>query len=138
MKKIILIVLSIGLLAAAFYGYMEYQRKVPEVSQLKTDYKLTANELFEAFEMDEVKANEKYIGKVIELTGIIDLIEVSEESSSITLLADNAMIGGVNCQMQKDVDFKNIEEGEEITIKGICQGFLMSVIINRAILLDKE
>lgn len=138
MKKLILLILFIALLAAAFYGYKEYQRKTPDTNSLKTDFKLSANELYDAFDSDETSASEKFTEKVLEVNGTIDAIEIEDSVVSIILLADNAMIGGINCQINPNQDISNLENGQNITIKGVCQGFLMNVIINRGILIDEK
>ncbi len=138
MKKPILIVAILAIIGVAVFAYFQYQKKLPSVSDLPTDYSVTANELFDAFENDEAAATEMYGNKVLEITGTIDLIEAMDSTKSITLLADNAMIGGVNCQMNLDQDLSVVSEGQEVTIKGICQGYLMNVVVNQSIIVSNE
>lgn len=126
MKKILLFI-AFAAVAAAIYGWYEYNRTVPTLDDAKADFTLTADELFDAFDANEDGATAKYVGKVIEVSGTVIAIEVKEEGSTVTLEAANAMLGGVNCA------FSNapvVEEGQQVTLKCACQGFLMDVVMN--------
>lgn len=125
--KIIISLLILGLIGAAV-GYYLFTMKVPGLENVDPDYSLTANELFDAFEADEAASLAKYEGKVIAVSGKIDRIKTTETNTNVTLYAENALAGGVNCSFNGIVS--GISEGDRITIKGRCQGFLMDVVLN--------
>jgi hypothetical protein len=76
---------------------------------------------------NESDANQKWIGKVLEVNGIISSVTGSGNYVSLNLAA--AAEGGVNCSvLKKDLpaDHK-FNKGDSISIKGKCTGFLMDV-----------
>lgn len=126
--RTILIVLASLMLVGAFYGYHLYSKKVPSLETAKADFQLTADELFDAFENDENAATEKYNDNVVEVTGKVLSVKSEGKQNNIILQAENALGGGVNCSINSPVS--GIKKGQEVSIKGRCQGFLMDVIIN--------
>jgi tRNA_anti-like len=88
---------------------------------------LSAQNLYHEFQTDENTANKKWVGKVIEVSGIISSLNESASYVSINLKA--ATDGGVNCSVLK-TDLGSADKfkaGDSITIKGKCTGFLMDV-----------
>lgn len=122
-----------GLLAVALIGgsigYYMFNKKVPTLENSTPDFVVSANDIFNEFESDEVKALSKYENKIIEVTGKVLSVKNNEFDSNITLEAEDAMIGGVNCSFKFKQE-KEIKKGSTVTIKGQCQGFLMDVILN--------
>ncbi|MGF1564883.1 MAG: hypothetical protein ACFCUH_05925 [Flavobacteriales bacterium] len=123
----ILLYIGVAVVAVAIYGWYEFNRTVPTLEDAKADFTLAADELFDAFDSDEDGATAKYVGKVIEVSGTVIAIEVKTEGSTVTLEAANAMVGGVNCAFGAAPDLK---EGQQLTLKCACQGFLMDVVMN--------
>lgn len=131
MKRILISLLILALISGGVV-YYQYSRTVPTLEEIEADYKMTADELYSAFETNEKEAMEKYEGKVIEISGKIEAIEKSEKDVNLTLTAEDAMLGGVNCSF-KQLD-KDLKEGESVILKGRCQGFLMNVVLNNCTL----
>lgn len=123
----ILLYIGVAVVAVAIYGWYEFNRTVPTLEDAKADFTLTADELFDAFDGDEDGATAKYVGKVIEVSGTVIATEAKAEGSTVTLEAANAMVGGVNCAFGVAPDVK---EGQQVTLKCACQGFLMDVVMN--------
>jgi FlaG/FlaF family flagellin (archaellin) len=129
MKKLILIAIVV-ILSAATYAFYLFNKKTPGLENVKSDFKLTSNELFDSFEKDESTAMSKFENKVIEVTGTVFAVQKTDSLSSVTLVADNAMIGGVNCSFNNNKFEANV--GQIVTIKGRCQGYLTDVILNNS------
>lgn len=125
--KIFLGLLLIGLILAGT-GYYLFQKKVTPLDEVKADFKLTADELYNAFETDETAANQKFVDKVIEVTGTVDRFTKQEAGANIVLSAENAIAGGVNCSFS--IPPTKVEPGTMLTIKGRCQGLLLDVVLN--------
>ena len=130
-KRIALIVVLLATVAGLSTGYYLFNKKVPSLENTQADFELTANELFDAFNDDELASMLKYEGKVIAVSGQVSSIKVSDSTSNVTLHADNALIGGINCSFNARVS--DLKEGDEVTIKGRCQGILMDVILNNCV-----
>lgn len=135
MRNQIIIGLILASLAAAILGFYMFNKKVPGLDNVKADFELTANELFDAFNENEHEALIKFENKVISVTGKILNIKHGEVSSNVVLQAENALAGGINCSF--GTVQKNIDKNDIITIKGQCQGFLMDVVLNNCTIQDE-
>lgn len=135
MYKRLLIVFLILMVFVGGIAYYLFNKKVEGLENAKAIYSLTADELYNAFEADEQAALQKYEGKVIEVRGEVLNKEENDQFVTVTLRAENAMIGGVNCS------FNNLKMdakiGDELKIKGRCQGFLMNVILTNCVVVNE-
>lgn len=133
MKKNILISGVIGVLVGAFVGYTMYNKPHRNIAEEKTNFSISANDLFDEFDTDEKSANEKYLDKVIEVSGFIVGIDTNQEGNSVvTLEAENAMIGGVLGTL---VNGENLKGDSETTLKCRCTGFLDDVVLTNCTVL---
>lgn len=131
MKKLIAII-SILVLLAAGYGIFQFTKKTPSLVKVIPEYTITADDLYRDFDSDEKNALLKYNGKVVQVTGEVEIISMTDSVSNVMLRAENALMGGINCSFNKLSE--NIQKDDKVTIKGQCQGFLMSVILNNCVL----
>jgi type II secretory pathway pseudopilin PulG len=104
----------------------------------KATIAITASELFEAFIENESEANKKYVGKIIELSGIVISIEEDEQGATVAVLQSDDPIAGVMCTLErgqkKHLSPKSV--GSTVRIKGLCTGKLMDVVLNKCILIE--
>lgn len=136
MKRIILALLVLGFIGAGT-GFYLYNKPVESLKKAKPDFNLSAEELFSAFDTNEATSNEKYLDKIIELTGEIrEINKESTEKLSITLNSGSEMFG-VICELDQSQFEKSetFQVGQKISIKGQCTGMLMDVVLVRCILL---
>lgn len=129
-KKIVIAILILGV-AGGIYGYYMFNKKNESISSMKTEIKTSASQLLTDFESDEPVANEKYLDKVVEVTGQVSKVESKEASTSVYLDTGNPL-SSVICQLEdpsQNVTYKN---DEDITVKGICTGYLMDVVLVRS------
>ena len=133
MKKIITIGLLLAVVGAGV-GFMIYNKPHQNMQSAKSDFKMTATELFSDFEANETTANTKYLDKVIELNGTVQSVSEEENKVSITLDAGGLM-GGVICQLDELSKHKRTEfkKGETVQMKGLCTGMLMDVVLVRCV-----
>lgn len=130
-KRIILTVIIVFTLGGMATGYYFYNKKVPTLHNVHADYELTANELYDAFDADENAAMSKYGDKVINVKGVVASMKTTDSTSNITIHADNAILGGINCSFNTVLE--EMKEGDSVSIKGRCQGILMDVILNNCV-----
>jgi hypothetical protein len=146
MKRLMVFLLIIIVLAGGWYGYKKYTADVPSLTDLNTDAIVSAKDLIAAFEKDSASANKQYLGKILEVTGNIKSIEQEE---AIVILGDNGSSSSVRCSIDsgfvKDISALNVGSGT--TIKGHCTGFSpdetgmglgSDVILNRCVLQAKK
>jgi tRNA_anti-like len=88
---------------------------------------LTATDLYNEFSKNESQADQKWVGKILEVKGAI--ASVTEAGNYISLNLAAAADGGVNCSvLKKDLSGENkFNKGDSIVVKGKCTGFLMDV-----------
>ena len=122
--------------AAAVYGYLQYNKPHENMQRAEVDMQLSAEELLQSFEQDEAAANEKYLDKVIAVSGIVRESRTTEEGQvQVTLEAGDGMMSGVSCQLDELSDHDRIAftQGEKVTFKGKCTGYLMEVVLVRCV-----
>lgn len=131
MKKIATIISFLVLIAVA-YGVYIFNKKTESLHKVKPEYTVTANQLYTEFANNEKSAILKYEGKIIEVTGEVIMVTKTDSISNVLLGAEEALLGGVNCSFNELEN--NLQKGEIITVKGQCQGYLTSVILNNCVI----
>ena len=138
MKRLLLVIVAIGVVAGAIGLYM-YNKPTADASASRTDARAMATELMSAFAENEEKANQVYLGKVVEVTGAVEKVGSNDDGTAVIHLESGAMLGSVVCNMSKSIDNlpREPRKGESVTIKGTCSGYLMDVILERSVLLKE-
>ena len=138
MRRIVVFLLVIALLALAVWKGYQYLYKAPEnLSNKKAAATLTAMQLIQAFEKDSATANQAYLGKVIAVEGTIRSIEL-EEGITIVLGEEGSM-SSVRCSMdttQKKV-WSELQKGNKVLIKGNCTGYTSDELLGADVILNR-
>ena len=131
-KKIIIGVLIFGIVGV-FVAYKMYNKPHIIVSETTADISISANKIVADFSADETTANSKYLEKIIEVKGVISETKI-EKGKGIITLKTNDDFGSVLCHLSAKSTKKMdaLKEGQTITLKGICTGYLMDVILVKA------
>jgi DNA/RNA endonuclease YhcR with UshA esterase domain len=131
MKKhnIVIVILIVGFVGV-FVAYKMYNKPHVNVVDTKSDVTLSASKIMNDFSSDENAANKLYLEKIIKIDGTISELNMEKEMGIITLKTTNDF-GSVLCHLSQEglKKMNSIKVGEIITIKGICKGFLMDVIL---------
>lgn len=130
MKKIALIVLALVLIGGSV-AYYFFNKKPAQVEDIKSEA-ITATSLAKAFEENEAAANKQYLNKVMDVSGTVQEISQNQDGQMVIVLAsDENPLSGVQCTMRESI--ANIKAGDQLTIKGFCNGFVMTVILSDCI-----
>lgn len=116
-------------------GIYVYNKPHQNIHKTKPDFELEASELFSQFETNEASANEKYLDKVVQVSGEVKEVNTDEAGQvSITLDAGNLMFG-IICKLDELAKHKRstFQPGEKIKLKGVCTGMLMDVVLVRCV-----
>lgn len=135
MKKFFLILVVIVVVAAG-YAYYLYTKPVGGLEDVDADYSLSSDELYSYFDTSEAEANAKYLGKVIEVKGMVREFSIGDSGElSVILSTENPMFS-INCGMNKEqlVDYKNYKVGDTIKVKGECSGISLDVVLTRGVI----
>lgn len=112
---VVLIVVSIA--GISIYRIMNAPPKT--VEEMKS-VSISAKELADQYASDEVKANQQYLDKAIEVTGTVSGTEENQDGGLMVLLDSGDPMSAVQCTM-RDPGIK-VENGQQVTITGICSG----------------
>lgn len=127
MLRKVIIVLILALAGGGLYGLYMYNKKPASLANKQADVEVAAADLLADFENDESKANEKYLGKIVAVKGIVELITDEGGKQKIHLSTGNPM-SVIICELSPEAK-GSVNGGDEVTIKGKCSGFLTDVIL---------
>ncbi|WP_158841827.1 OB-fold protein [Polaribacter sp. L3A8] len=129
-KNKIIISILIIVISVVFAVYKVYNKPHVNVADTKSEITLTADKIINDFSLDETKANGLYLDKIIKVYGKIDKLNLVKEKGIITLKTKDDF-GSVLCHLSEKGTKKMslLKEGQSISIKGICTGYLLDVIL---------
>jgi len=134
-KEIILTLLTILIATVFGYAWNEYHRQPADTKYMAEQEKIEAMALVKEFTTDETTANRLYNDKVVSVKGTVLKIENNGDVRDI-VLGNETSPQGVICEFQakhkKEAD--KIRPGQQITVKGVCTGMLLDVVLVRCVL----
>lgn len=133
-KKIIIVAL-IAIIAAAgggyYYAFVYMKNKKFDMVNAEAT-SITSVELVKAFQTDEAGSNVAYLDKVLQITGTVSTTGTTQTGEKTITLGSEDPFSGVMATLDSTATV-SVAEGETITIKGFCKGFLSDVVITNAI-----
>jgi hypothetical protein len=133
MKKILLSLLAVGLIGAA-YGYYLWNKPHEDMGAAKAAVTLSAAQLLGEYTTDETAANGKYLGQTIAVNGTVK--ESAEEGGTVKVMLDAGDENfGVYCTLDSAFQHprKVFPVGESVTLKGKCDGINLDVQLSRCV-----
>ena len=131
-----LLVFLVMILCASggIYGYRQYNRRASDTHRLKPAFFINAREFIRNFQYNEAKAGALYADKTISVNGVVRIVRDVDTAATV-ILNDGSSISSVLCQFEKENvwEVRDLKEGDKITIKGICTGYLMDVVMIRCV-----
>jgi hypothetical protein len=129
-KKIIFIIVAIVIiLSAVCIGRYLYNKPHQSAASESAATSIAADVLYQQYQQNEHAADSMYLGKVIEVKGVLAEIDNNGQTDILELSPQKAG-GGISCQMfphDKGTSTSYPAIGTVITVKGKCTGFLMDV-----------
>ena len=135
MKKILWITVLLFLLIAGTGIYLMNMPKT-SIKNKSASMTMSAIELYKAYNQDEAQGNQKYISKIIEISGNVIEITKDEMDADVLLLAAGNAPGGVLCTFEKGQDLSELKVNDQVKLKGQCTGMLMDVVLIKCILVE--
>lgn len=130
---IVLVTIAFLVLSGALIGLFLFNKQHNDLKDLKPHFIISAADLQKEFESDETSATSKFSGKIIEVTGIVQIINKGEENTwSIVLKTENDF-SSVICTFSPGNEPVNFSPGSEATVRGECSGYLMDVLLNNCV-----
>jgi hypothetical protein len=122
-RKIIFFVLVLVLVAGAIAAYL-YYKPTADIVQGSPDVSVTAAELIAAFESDSTAARQRFLDKVVAVTGPVK----SVDTSGSVLLGEEGQLSVVSIGLDRrySKDHQKLKSGQVATLQGICSGYSVS------------
>ena len=93
------------------------------------DYKMTSKELSEAYNENEVAADQKYKGKKILLTGKVESINKDVLEESYITLEGDTYFGTINCSVNNENIAASIKKNNQYSLIGVCTGMILGNVM---------
>jgi hypothetical protein len=120
----ITIIAFLGILTTAGYVYYQYNRKNSGIENQDPDYTVSVNEILNEFSSEQTLSQEKYIGKIVLVSGTLKSLEIDEQGNSIIVLGEEGSLSALRCSMDNTFSEKSIKEQKNLKLKGICTGYI--------------
>jgi len=104
-------------------------------AETPVDIKVTASQLYAAYRANEIDADNKYKGKILEVSGTVSTIGKDILDSPYVALKTDDIIGVVQCMLENSEKSKaaGLQKGQRIVVQGKNSGLLMNVILRDCI-----
>ena len=138
MRKLIIYVLVAAALSVGIVIYF-WTLPVASLDKAKVEVSVPAEKLMADFEDDESQANALYLGKILEVSGIVKEYIEKEGSNPQLLLQTESIMGDVSCNFDPEsIDAMTAAAiaGKSVSVKGECTGYLMDVVLERCVLTE--
>jgi hypothetical protein len=135
--KITLGVVMLIAIAGIGAGLYYYNLKPKDLSDARPDFVMSATLLQKAFEDNESAATAKYVSKVIEVSGEIASVKPGENNSINIAFKTGSDVSAVICTFPAANKPGDLAAGSSVTIRGVCSGYLMDVLLNNCVIAKK-
>ncbi len=136
-RKNLLIFITIILITSfgIYAGKRIYNKPHLNVAEKAPDNSLLSQNLITEFENNETQANAKYLEKIIKVSGEISELEIAKETRIIVLKGQNST-SSVMCYLTAEENKKwaTLKQGDAVSVKGICTGYLLDVVLINCVL----
>lgn len=138
MKKAILIFILLIAALAGYWAWQAYNKPVATLHNVNPELDMDADKLFADYAENEESANQKYLGKIIRISGKVLDVNINSNEYSTIYLDGNDVMGSVSCQLEKGEEAKaeKLNAGMAVSIKGKCTGFAMDVVLTQCIIIE--
>lgn len=129
------IAMAVGILVVAgiLYGLYLYNKKPQNIKQARSQFEITASGLTTAFNTDESNATKQYVDKIVSVSGSIKDVKIEQGGTATVFLESGDPMTSVTCSFYdtEAAAVKKLKTGQQVTIKGVCTGKLMDVVLNK-------
>ena len=139
-KYAIIFILFVIVLGAGI-GLKMFFKPHADVNKLEAEFKMEASRLMDEFQKEENTATTKYSEKVLEINGKLVAKNKLPNGTNLLILEDE--MAGISCQLDSSWSAANptviqsLETGSQVTVKGVCKGYLMEIKVSPAVVVTK-
>ena len=129
--------LSIFLFIIIGFGSLDEFENLDQSPKVTSDSNpsitISASKLYKEYNENEIAADEKFKGKIIEVTGVIRDIGNDIMDNAYITLVGNEYFGDIQCYFNEKSVVAKLSKGKRITVIGSCSGLMINVQINNCI-----
>ena len=129
--------LSIFLFIIIGFGSLDEFENLDQSPKVTSDSNpsvtISASKLYKEYNENEIAADEKYKGKIIEVTGVIRDIGNDIMDNAYITLVGNEYFGDIQCYFNEKSVVAKLSKGKRVTVIGSCSGLMINVQINNCI-----
>ena len=125
----------ITIIIFSFLGFASLEDDAPSIDS-GTEPVLSVNSktLYKDYSNNEIAADDKYKGKIIQVNGTIrDIGNDIMDDAYVTLIGDE-FFGDIQCYFNDKSNVVDLKKGQRITVVGYCDGLFMNVLLKNCIL----
>lgn len=135
LKKAYALLAVTVLVLISFFIYKTYNKPHVAIEDTKAQISVKASEMIQDFLSDEQSANTKYLEKIIQVEGTVKEIKIKNNGVIVSLGTKDTMESILCHLLVSETDkTKNLKKGQTISVKGICTGYLLDIILIRSII----
>ncbi|MFK5959272.1 MAG: hypothetical protein QM495_10455 [Lutibacter sp.] len=136
-KLKIIIGLFIIVIIISILGINKYNKPHLDVRTSNVAFTYTPTKLIKEYQKNEGIATKKLANKILQIEGDTYTISTLKGSSIITFNSE-ALASSVICHLQPQENTKilNLKKNQYITIRGICTGYLLDVLVVECVLVN--
>jgi hypothetical protein len=134
--KILLIGLIL-IIISLFFIINLYNKPFIDIKKSNPKLEITAQEILNDYQADEILANEKYVDNLIQIKG--EIADISFENGiSIITLKGTSGVSSIICHLlpEDNLNVLKLKKGNQVMVKGICTGYLIDIMMIRCILIN--
>lgn len=128
--KRILILVVIGIIAAAGIIWYIFTMKYDDTKDVAADFTVSAIPFINEFRTGEAAANKKYVEKIIVVNGSVSALEAADSIMNVKMIDPASGSYAIFAFQPQDIAAtKALKEGDQVSIKGSCSGGTFSSIL---------
>jgi len=114
-------------------GSTDTDTDTQKVQSQAPSYTLSANQLYNEYNSNEVAADSKYKGKVVIVTGTIQDIGKDIMDDAYIVIGGGGFLDGVQCTFTKgeQSSVARLSKGQSVRVKGEVAGKMGNVLVNK-------
>lgn len=124
--KVIIILGIIGIIAAGLGYRFFYNKPHKNYEKAKAEFSISGEALFNEYRSNRVEAEQKYNGKVLEISGVLNKIENPDSLTIAVFIFEEGMFGDEGIRftiLPSHVEKTKSFLDKKITLKGFCTGY---------------
>jgi len=136
MSKNLKLIAIIGLIAAAsiaYFAWKTYHKPHDDLYKKSVDVTVEMEFFLLQYDENEALADSLYLGKLIEWTAPVN--EILEGNDGVSLFFTDSQSNGLMAELDTLVKKDLPVVGEMVTVRGICSGKLIDVVVSRCVIL---